>query len=95
MLRKLAGPSDGPRRRRAHHPAVRESPAIAIRDKQFHSFETIQIGDKEEKGPVIKDMDFWEIEDHQIGAWDAGARFSAIVGMGPRSEVRSSAEDLL
>jgi len=62
-------------------------------------FENIMIGDKADhanakgshaglhNGPVINKMDFWQIEDHQISAWEAGARFSAIVGLGPQDTV--------
>lgn len=33
-------------------------------------------------GFTVKDMPFWEIEKHDISAWEVGAKFSAIVGLG-------------
>jgi len=33
-------------------------------------------------GFTVKDMPFWEIEEHDITAWEVGAKFSAIVGLG-------------
>jgi len=57
-------------------------------------YETVRIGSKLSDGkfnfensPTLPRFPFWQIKRHQIEAWEAGAKFSAIVGLGPRDHV--------
>mmetsp|Transcript_45389 Transcript_45389/g.105306 ORF Transcript_45389/g.105306 Transcript_45389/m.105306 type:complete len:438 (+) Transcript_45389:118-1431(+) len=61
------------------------------------SLETLRLGSTSEQWEVA-DMPFWEVEDHNLTVWsdEDGAEFSAIVGLGPGSDVPgSSAASLL
>lgn len=51
-------------------------------------YESVKIGGTEvPDAPVLPRFPFWRITRHEIQAWDAGAKFSSIVGLGPRDHV--------
>jgi len=62
--------------------------------ESVRGYENVRIGSPEssegwENSPTLERFPFWQIKRHQIDAWDAGAKFSAIVGLGPRDHVPS------
>ncbi|CAD7943292.1 unnamed protein product [Amoebophrya sp. A25] len=56
------------------------------------AWENVKIG-SDSDAPELGYFPFWEITWHQIDAWAAGAKFSAIVGLGPRDYVPPMAEE--
>ena len=55
--------------------------------ESVRGFETVKFGGAGVDAPLMGKFPFWQIKRHEIAAWDAGAKFSAIVGLGPRDHV--------
>eukprot|EP00391_Amoebophrya_sp_Ameob2_P005908 CAMPEP_0178992948 /NCGR_PEP_ID=MMETSP0795-20121207/6413_1 /TAXON_ID=88552 /ORGANISM="Amoebophrya sp., Strain Ameob2" /LENGTH=699 /DNA_ID=CAMNT_0020684917 /DNA_START=39 /DNA_END=2138 /DNA_ORIENTATION=+ len=59
--------------------------------ESVRGYESVKIGDDGE-APNLSFFPIWMITAHRIAAWDNGAKFSAIVGLGPRDHVPSMAD---
>jgi len=62
-------------------------PVESVRGYETVRMGSVNGGEGFQNSPVLPRFPFWQIKRHAIEAWDAGAKFSAIVGLGPRDFV--------